>query len=80
MAYVVCEGKGVTLQAEADSGEFAGQTRTGGGRSGTRRWPGAFAIVDDAAALIVMSVASDARFETAAQLACLPAWDALWTS
>ena len=79
---VYTRGKGVTLLGEADSGEFSGQTRFLDAAEVTqealvRRTR--FAIVDDATALILMSDGvSDPRFDTEAQLARLPPWDALW--
>jgi len=76
------QGQAVTLLGNADSGEFAGQTRFLDAQSVTDSAIASrtqFALVENLTALILMSDGvSDPWFETDAQLANINKWDAFW--
>ncbi len=77
------QGQAVTLLGNADSGEFAGQTRfldvysvTDAAIASRTR----FVLVEDLTALLLMSDGvSDPWFETDSQLASINKWDAFWS-
>lgn len=77
------QGQKIILLGDADSGEFAGQTRFLDEQSLTVAALAArtqFALVDDLSALILMSDGvSDPLFETEFQLANIAKWDLLWS-
>lgn len=78
------QGQSVTLLGNADSGEFAGQTRFLDEQSVTDAEIASrtqFALVENLTALVLMSDGvSDPWFETDTQLTNIAKWDALWAA